>query len=484
MKPKLNPNITQVSKKYAVWINFIFLLVVLIYSNQNRIRNLKPLMADSIQNATYSYNLAYYGVFSLDGSNPSYLREPFLPFIHSIYIKFFTSIPEAIDQEELVTDLEFIEQLTRINIFYLAILFLSIWFLVFQITKSHLWVIPLSLFSFGYFALGISFTISQLSEIPAVILVNLFTGVLISIQKKPKVWKNVVLGFLLGLLAILKAVFYYVGIGFVLFYFLVQLIFDKKISKNLVINSLFVVLLFSAVILPWMVRNYHYFNDFSIAERGGTVLLLRAVKNQMTHEEFKGGFYAWAPEPVQASIFEPLTDYRKEDLMDGGRLCRFNRKLPEDRKFYEEGKLDSIQNFFMNTTLVLLPRMNEEANSIGIQSDIYLKNEALGMIISDIPNHLIKSILFFWRGVWFYEGKSLILNLLILSVFLIFWITLIRGWIRFDRVLIIISILPLLYLTFHIFLTHNLPRYSYSILTLFVLIPFIYVYWNRRYEKI
>ncbi|MHA7131817.1 hypothetical protein [Algoriphagus namhaensis] len=441
-------------------------------------------MADSIQNATYSYNLSYNEIFSLDGINPSYHREPLLPFIHSVYISYFTDIPKGLTKDKLVTDLDFIEQLSRINIFYLAVLFFSIWYLVYQITKSHVWVIPFSLFSFGYFAMGISFTISQLSEVPAVILVNFFTGVLISVQRKPKVGKYVILGLLLGLLAILKAVFYYVGLGFIVLFFLFNLLFDRRLSKGLVKYSAVMTICFGIMVIPWMLRNLHYFNDFSIAERGGTVLMLRAIKNQMTEEEFNGGFYAWASEPIQTYIFEPITDYRKEDLMNGGRLRRFTRYLPEDRKYYAEGKLDSIQNFFMWTNLAYLPKLHREADSLGMQTDVYVKKRALKMILSDLPNHIVKSVLFFWRGIWFYEGKSLLVNLVILLVVLIYWISLIIGWIGRDRCLIIISILPVLYLAFHIFLTHNLPRYSYPILTLYVFFPFIHFFLIKSSEKV
>ena len=470
-------------KKYAIWKNLIFLAVVLFFVNQNRIQNIKPFMADSIQNATYSYHLAYKNLFSLDGVSPSYLREPLMPFIHSVYIKLFTSVPDGLTQEELISNLNYVEQISRINIFYLGLLFFSIWYLVFQLTRSHILVIPLSLFSFGYFSMGISFTISQLSEVPAVILVNFFIGVLISIRRKPSIPKYLILGSILGFLAILKAVFYYLGFGFILIYYLINAIFDNRISICSVRYFLVFLICFFAVIFPWMLRNKFYFNDFSIAERGGTILLLRAVKNQMTDEEFKGGFYAWAPDPVKNYIFEPLTNYSRADLMDGGTLRRFSRNLPEDREFFKRGEIDSIQNFFMRTLLVIVPKLSDNADSLGVKLDVYLKDYSIGMILSDFPNHLEKSVLFFWRGIWFYEGRSLILNSLIFVVFLSFWISIVLGWIRLDKELIIISLLPILYLFFHIFLTHNLPRYSYPILSLLTIFPYYSFEKSNLYTK-
>src|SRR5690606_711960 len=90
---------------------------------------------------------------------------------------------------------------------------------------------------------------------------------------------------------------------------------------------------FSAIVLPWMMRNYVTLGQFQLAERGGVVLLVRAVKDGMTAEEAKGTLYVWSPRRFQPAIGR-LLGFSSSDLLRGGRLQRLNRTTQSD--FYAD----------------------------------------------------------------------------------------------------------------------------------------------------
>ena len=88
------------------------------------------------------------------------------------------------------------------------------------------------------------------------------------------------------------------------------------------------------------------FDDFAIAERSGGVLLVRAVKDGMTADEFKGAFYAYAPSSVRKDVFEQSLGFRAADSSRAAATYGSARYQPEDAAAVAAGDVDQAVSFF------------------------------------------------------------------------------------------------------------------------------------------
>lgn len=154
-----------------------------------------------------------------------------------------------------------------------------------------------------------------------------------------------------------------------------------------------------------MFRNHIHFDDFSIAERGGQVLLIRAIKNQMTEIEYKGGYYAYAPQAFNKLFLGKILDFKENDLIYGGKLQRLNRGLEEDQNAIQNNELDKLISYYQRTHFIEIPKLFKEASRLNVLPEELLKSKAFEMIKSDFTNHLKMTILFNWRGIWIYKGQ-------------------------------------------------------------------------------
>ena len=84
---------------------------------------------------------------------------------------------------------------------------------------------------------------------------------------------------------------------------------------------------------PWMLRNYVLLDSMEIVgEAAPVVLMVRAAKNKMSWTEYRGSFYAWAPNGLLRKAASALSGFTEADLGRGGRLQRLNRS--SDSEFY------------------------------------------------------------------------------------------------------------------------------------------------------
>jgi len=167
-------------------------------------------------------------------------------------------------------------------------------------------------------------------------------------------------------------------------------------------------LTFAVVITPWMLRNYSHFGTFNIATRGGIVLMLRAVKDQMTPREYLGSFYVWAPRPLRAPV-GLILGYRNKDLQRGGALQRLNRSssdfAADDKRANREGRPEDAISYYRKAQaeqVKVAKALAAAGNpSPDTEADKIIQQRAMQMIKEHPWRHLALTVPFLWRGATF-----------------------------------------------------------------------------------
>jgi hypothetical protein len=214
-------------------------------------------------------------------------------------------------------------------------------------------------------------------------------------------------GLVFALLALTKAVMLYVfvGVGGVL---VLSLLMQRWFLIAYGATGVAVaVLAFAIGVAPWMLRNHANFGAMRIAERGGVVLLMRAVKNTMTPEEYRGAFYVWAPARLQPLVGRAL-GFAAQDLSEGGRLQRLNREpsdfAAKDLEAEHAGRPEETMTYYRRARAERVKLTNELRAAGDPQpesaADQELERRAMNMIKDAPGRHLALTVPFLWRGAF------------------------------------------------------------------------------------
>jgi 4-amino-4-deoxy-L-arabinose transferase-like glycosyltransferase len=247
----------------------------------------------------------------------------------------------------------------------------------------------------------------MMTEIQAGTLLVWFSFTLVRALQNGKPAWFVAAGGLLGALVLTKAFFLYPAIGTILALLVFYLWpsaadFSRWRAVGLVAIA---AISMSAVIAPWIVRNWIHFDSFEISQRGGVVLYARACKNQMNNVEYIGAYFYYAPDLLKPLLGRML-GYSRDDLQEGGRLQRLNR----DRSGFSDRDLaaeraarpeDAVT--FYRKARAEAARLRKEYRDLGVENssiraDRELRNRALRLIATDPMQNLKTTPLFLWRG--------------------------------------------------------------------------------------
>jgi len=182
----------------------------------------------------------------------------------------------------------------------------------------------------------------------------------------------------------------------------------------------------------------------------------------MTAHECRGAFYAYAPKPIQKSLFGPGMGLSEDHLECGGSLQRLQRNLPCDQEALSESRYGDIKSFYM----AMNPRLKALAQEAGTQTpgesyDHLVRSFALQRIRQAPLAHLSVSVPLAWRRMWSFKDKDTwhgaILNgLAMISLLLMPWVGLALrkpDW-------ILISMLGSGYFFFYALFSPFIPRCS------------------------
>lgn len=359
---------------------------------------------DEVQNIRLAYNLVNAGTFSLAKddslapSAPSRYREPVPPFVIALHLKLMQWVDGPLTISSLQSG-EKLEALRRSNLVWcigiVVVAFAGLaWF-----TNSVL------LSSLGAVLVAIVVEPDRLyTELPAQFLMLVVSLALVVMIAQGRLLAAVIAGAGLGLLVLTKGIFLYlvppavVALGLIAYFYRSPAVPVRRGFSLLLVVSV----LTAAVVLPWSLRNHNLFGTYALTERGGVVLLIRAYKNQMTWDEYRGAIAVWANTSVAKKALRKLLGYAPNDMEKGGRLQRLNREIPEDRAAEDAGTQEVATSYYRKARAERV-RMRRLLTEQGVpdpdgKADEALQQEAIRLIKNDIAAHLATTPLFLWRG--------------------------------------------------------------------------------------
>ena len=503
------------------------------------------LSPDARQNLALTLHLRADGAFSLDGTTPTYAREPLPIAITAAFMALFTDVPKTISADQLAGDRHLIGQVVRVNLIYEVVLFLALWWLSWRLTRSHVVAALAILGTYTFLFQSWSNVRGLLTETPAALAVALAAGAAVWSVQTRRLTAAILTGVALGAVALTKAAGLYPALVAIPLLAAIPLLprwsagpassaptqFDSPSpapddspppehaptpesgpmmpdaasptgsaapsanpappsssppllelestsrpvmsasQRRALMTFAAMALAFAATITPWMVRNSVRFDNFAIAERSGGVLLVRAVKDGMTADEFKGAFYAYAPSSVRKAVFQGLLGFRDADLKPGGRYERLSRFQPGDAEAAAAGDVDRAISFF-GMAGAMQVQIGREAAADGIpnsQVDRLVRKKAMTMILDHPGKHLLMTLPFAWRGLWaFANDYKLIVAVCDLIAFLTFLAFPVVAWWRRRSDWLAFSLFGVGLFWFYALLTHFISRYSEPLIPLTV----------------
>jgi hypothetical protein len=237
----------------------------------------------------------------------------------------------------------------------------------------------------------------SLSELAAAALLVWATYAALKALDRPRRRSWLLLGVLLGLLALTKASLLYVAVVFIPVLMLLRSSRADAPRGTLLRDAAITVVGLSLVCAPWMGRNLQQFGSFEIADRGGLAIWFRVLWNDATPDELRGAWVYFAPLPMQPAAGK-LLGVDLNDFVGEGDLRRVARFAPEDeveqRSFYRVARSDRV---------ALVSQYIEDGElgwRAGHLADRELMRRGLEALRDDPSPFLRTFPLFLWRGTW------------------------------------------------------------------------------------
>lgn len=490
------------SEQYTA-LTLLFAAVILllaVFANLKHLNALPP-NDDGQDNLALATGLAHTGTLGKYHANqstlvfePSNSREPFPNWLTAKWIQTLPALNHNLTLDKTASA----RQLTLLkwpNLFVWALTLVGYYYLMLALLSP---IVPVGLqhgiavVTTGFCAVCMHpvFISTLLTEFHAACLLVWFLWAwLVSWQRASSRYAGVA-GGLLGLLILTKAAFLYVTLALLLAVLPVMLIWRMPRMHVLQTGLLFGLALLIAA--SWMWRNHHVLGAWEIAGRGPNVLLTRAFKSQMTDDEFKGAFYAYAPQSLKHT-FKTLTGYSAIDREKGGRLQRFTRFFDSDVECRTHGDEACAIGYYIkanirynNIMADYAKRYPNDARRGRVEGERAAKQIALQMIKENPWGHLRTTLVFAWRGAWpcnkvdgrwfSHEVKYLqpawqeLLPFVGLCCMLVFSVL---ALFRRDMQLLILSWAGTAAYLFYATASHFIPRYSEMLIPLWV-VSFVY----------
>jgi hypothetical protein len=437
--------------------------------------------ADAAENTLMAYNLARHGVLSIGSAdtgqlNPTNVREPLPPALHALFLKLQPAFSDYESFEEITRAGAGAKMAKRINVFWaITALMLTAVFLWVTTHSPPLTVLGIYLV-YSFFLATPEHMDGLYTELPAatLLLLSAVAGFLALKRRSPSFFAFY--GMATGLLILTKAAFLYIGlVGCVVI--AVLLIVRSEWPRTDIFPRVAIAIgAVLVIVAPWMLRNLHHFSELEVSRRGGRVLLVRAYKSNMTDEEWRGSFFAYAPKGIQAAL-GALQGFSESDLESGGRLERLARSSnsARDERAQARGTPEAAVSYYRSGLaewVQMRKRFADRGHPAPAQAaDEAAKGRAADLILGNPLGHLKTSLSFAWRGMWVFESKSVNLIVELLNVFawVSFLVLVIRSFFRRRDAIFVALLLPAGMLLFHALLTHNITRYNAPLLPFLVI---------------
>lgn len=303
-----------------------------------------------------------------------------------------------------------------------------------------------------------------LTEPLVVFLLALTTYLMIILRDRHNVLSASLIGILLGLLTLSRAVFLFLPI-FVIIYIL---FFTSKVSfKYRLLQTILIIVIFTAILAPWLYRNKKIYNVPFITTRSGYFIMYRALQTEYT--------------PREALIY---TIYGISDSL-GRKL--FPNEYEELTVWGTRGPdhvWERIDKIFLDFESRGYSDLEADREARRMAFDI-IKKRPLKYLIMTIPE--LTKILFFERLLLLYKSEAvslmkeskayyyLFMTLRMLIRYVYSWVILVSAFagfwiIRKDLRSKIILFMPIIYLAGISLTMYTFPRYIQPI------IPYILIF--------
>lgn len=415
------------------------------------------LTGDEVANARMAVNLAHHGVISHDnGPSPleTMYREPVPPVTAAAFVWLADAKLGEAPTDAYLSG-ERAQYLKYHHVFWKAL----------AVAGTHALIVALGAPPVaglaGALLVGTRRDIDSLTtELEAGALLVVASAALVAGLRRRRVAPLVLAGVLFGLTALTKAAALYVFAGLLAALAAVLWLMPTDDGHRETPRRIFVAVAaltvgFAVVTLPWMHRNYVKLDSFQISSRAGIVLFLRATKNQMSWDEFKGAFYVWS-RPELKPLLGALTGYDEADLPVGGKLQRLNRKADGefariDLEAELAGEPEKALTFYRRARAERVRLVAEysarlEPRAAELEADRELARRALDAIVDEPFRHLAMSLPLTWRGAHVYLPVLLLL--------------LGYAYKTRRRELLLVALLCAGFIAFHSLFSHFEPRYS------------------------
>jgi hypothetical protein len=398
----------------------------------------ESIVGDGLDHLTIAYNVIHYSSFSSGSPDkPDMAREPAWPLLAACVIRIASLEKFSLD----ILSSRYFYVWKMINIFLYSIIIGFAAAYLFSKTRSRIFLglfLMVALFLYGTMPRLINnFNNEALAALLVLVNSMIFYEMMKGRLMESRCLAPAFLGTFLGFLALTKAQFLYISIPL-----LIVLFVDNKQKALIVLLALL------AVTGPWLYRNFTLFDDPAIAKRGKIVASVRVVltAEPNAHERLCMA-YAFSHPAIQPYL-EPLLGVTQQDFFQGGKCRKLNREIcfdmgtkrvhcapfPEDAYFPDW--TSKVQYFYRGYYAGVMMEQNRAGFTDITRFDLnFLKN-----YIKTLP-------LFAWRGFGF-SDFPLISVLISLSVFGLLF----TSYWPFALLCVSSQL-------FHIFLTHNIPRY-------------------------
>lgn len=424
---------------------------------------------DASQNLRSAINFWQHGVYgeSRWEVKPGFRREPFPNWLLAFHLKWIVRPPADITFQQLEASPVLLRQVMSVNLLYLLGLFLALWGLCLRLIQppwiGHLMAGLVIYYSFDAFGQGELDTLN--TELPAALLLVATGLAFVLLRQTLGTSWALLAGAVFGALVLTKAVGAYVALLLIpLIPFLLNISWRRALRLSLCVG-----LGFALAVLPWVGRNLHEFGKPVIARGGGTVLLIRSVYDGMTPEEYRGAFYAYAPDKLREDFFEARLGFSPKQLECGGSLQRLRRDLPCDQESLEAERYQEVRGFYQIGKRALPRILDQQAEEQGSEDkgEDLLRLAAIERIRAAPLQHLLVSLPLSWRGMWSFENQrtwfgvlanALAMLSLILMPFL--------GMLLRRPDWLFMSMTGAGYFYFYALFSHFITRYSESLIPL------------------
>ena len=438
-----------------------------------------PILQDANENLILARNQARFGSFSLDHQpplKPSNQREPLPPLVVAAHLGVLDRLVPGITSGELAQG-KGAYWLKLSNLYWVALGVLGTVLLAQGLTGS----LPLILVMVGlvgYFFLALPQVVDSLyTELQAGVLMIWSSWLLLMAWSRPGRRWPLLLGVSLGLLTLVKGVFLYIVPLLVIAELLGGLLAHSHRLRRLQ-RPLLLLLGLLLPLAPWLLRNWLVVGQVQLTQRGGHVLLTRALKDRMTPAELPGALYRWGPSLYQRTASLLGVGATREDFQAGGRFQHLNRDGSNfqraDLRAQAEGKPEAAVSYYRKA-YAQLERYRLEAIAAGhpnpqAEADRRARLQASQLIREQPVRHLWMSGVFAWRGIWSQPNQGVnfkangfyvilkdgIAGLSYGALMLLF----VLGVLRRQFSLLALTLLPVLMISFYALGTHGLPRYN------------------------